>query len=283
VTATAYGLLGAGVGSVSFESSSYIGATRVSTLIKNSGTGTSLSLSVPAAIAGTMAAVAFSAGDVTTKANTALSSFTKTQRGNVTVQVNSTQYGYQSLAFGDTTGTSGGVTFGATGADSFAAWVGVGVVLSATSVIGSGLRQYRSVTTTVLPSSGNQTLGAFFSVTQYCTADLSINGATGATTVSVAGWYMVTISVLEASVITVHQARVLLYQNGAVVQQGGTMYVTTSASNTWVMQSTFTVYCNAGDTIQPGVWYSASANAPSGESTGTCSYWEVALVNRSLL
>jgi hypothetical protein len=281
VTATAYGLSGTGVGSVSFESASYIGATNASALFTSSGTGTSLSLSASAG-ANTMAVVAFSAGDVTTKANTAISGFTKTQRGNTTVQVSSTQYGYQSLAFGDTTGTGGGVTFGATGADSSAVWVGVGIVLSATQYVGSGFRQSRTVSTTAAPSSGNNSFSGNYDTTQYCTSDISISG--GVATVSVAGHYAVTVSQLEAAVTTVHQARPLLWQNGAVVQHGNTMYVTTTASNTWIMQSTFTVYCNAGDTLAPGGWYSTGPGfAITGESTGAQTYWEAALLNRSLL
>jgi hypothetical protein len=283
VTATAYGLGGTGVGSVSFESASYIGATNASSLSTSSGTGTSLSLSTSAG-ANTMAVVAFSAGDVTTKANTAISGFTKTQRGNTTVQVSSTQYGYQSLAFGDSVGGSGGVTFGATGADSSAAWVGVGIVLSATQYVGSGFRQSRTSTLTAAPPSGNNTFGPQYDTTQYCTSDISINGTTGVATISIAGHYAVTISQLEAAVTTVHAARPLLYQNGAVVQHGNTMYVTTTASNTWVMQSTFIVYCNVNDTLAPGGWYSTGPGfAITGESTGTQTYWEAALVNRSLM
>src|SRR5947209_15728799 len=281
VTATAYNVAGSGgIGSVSFESASYIGATGASTVSTNSGSGTSLTLSVPSAVAGTRAVAAFSAGNVLTKANTALSGFTQTQRGNTTVQLDSGQYGFQSLAFGDAAGASG-VTFGATAANT-AGWVGAAIVLSATSVLGSGLRLQRTSTATAAPSAGNQTLGLYDSPPQYLTSDLSLSGS--AATVTIAGWYMATISQLEAAVTTVHQARVLLYQNGSVVQQGQTLNVTTTASNTWIMQGTLTVYCSAGDRRQPGEWYSTGPGfALTGEATGTCTYWEMALVNRSLL
>jgi hypothetical protein len=280
VTATAYGFAGAGVGSVSFESASYIGATSASTLITNSGSGSSLSLSVPSAIANTMAVVAFTAGDVTTKANTALSSYTKTQRGNTTVQVNSTQFGYQSLAFGDTTGGSGGVTFGATGADSFAAWLGAGLILSATSLVGSGFRAHRVASSGTGATAGNNGFGNWYNVVDQNTADYSYNNLTATVTVANAGWYMAKISFFTASYTSAYLGPVL-YQNGAVVQAGATTRPTTSGQ---VIADSFLVYCNAGDTLTAG--YNAGVTfitTFAGDTTGTMNYFEVALMNRSLL
>lgn len=279
VTATAYNFSG-GVGSISFESATYIGATNVSNaLVTSSGTGTSLSLSVPAAIAGTMAVVAFSAGDVATLASTALSAYTKTQRGSTTVQVDAGQYGYQSLAFGDATGGSGGVTFGATGADSFAEWVGVGVVLSATSVIGSGFRAH-STNSTGASVAGNGTFGPYLGVLDKVTADYYFNSSTGVLTVKNAGWYQVKIAFLTGS-YTGALLGPVLYQNGAVVDAGLRIAPSTSSL---ILADSFTVYCSANDTLQPGYFAGVSYAAAFGaDSTATASYWEVSLLNRSLL
>lgn len=276
VTATSYAAFG-GVGSISFESASYVGATSISTLITNSGGGTSLSLSVPAAIANTMAVAAFSAGDVTTKANTALSSFTKTQRGNTTVQVNSTQYGYQSLAFGDSVGGSGGVTFGATGADAFAIWAGVGIVLSATSVIGSGFRAIAAGGVAQAATSGTHQIVWFNSGT--FTDDYSYNTSTCTLTVANAGWYAVKISFLTSGYTSVSLGPIL-YQNGSIVQYG----ISIAPSSGAIVGDSFLVYCNAGDTLNPG--YSAATSLSgtfAAETSGTKTYFEVALMNRSLL
>jgi hypothetical protein len=277
VTANVYAGSG-GIASVSFESASYIGATSVSALVTNSGTGTALSLSVSSAVDGTMAVAAFSAGDVITKANTSLSAFTKTSRGNTTVQVNSTQYGYQSLVLGDAAGGSGGVTFGATGADSSAGWVGAGLVLSATPTVGSGFRAYNSSTTIFGCSSGNNTFGtAIFPTTDTSTSDLSYSNPV--LTISVAGWYAVKIQFLTGS-YTSFLLGTLLYKNSALAQAG--QRITPSAGA--ILSDSFLIYCNAGDTLQPG-YYAGTAfgSTFTAESTGTQTYWEVALMNRSLL
>jgi hypothetical protein len=280
VTAFGFGFNGAGVGSVSFESASYIGATDVSaTPVTNSGSGTALSLSVPSALAGTLAVAAFSAGDVAFKNNTALSAFTKTQRGNTTVQVDSAQYGYQSLAFGDAVGGSGGVTFGVTGANSSAEWAAGAIVLSATSTIGSGFRAYRTNTATGGVTAGNNQL-VWYNLANRQTADYSYNSTTGVLTVANAGWYKVKISFLTDN-YTSALIGPILYQNGSVVECGSRIAPSVSSC---VIADSFHVYCSAGDTLQAGVFAGVSfATTLIGESTGTQNVFSVSLMNRSLL
>lgn len=233
-----------------------------------------------------MVVQAFSAADVALKNNTALSAYNKTQRGNVTVQVNSTQYGYQSLILGDAVGAAS-VSFTATGADSSAQWVGAAIVLSAQTIPGSAFRQHVASTSTVLVSSGNNVASVFSgAVTDYCSSDLtlSIVGGQPVITVGLAGTYVVTVGILEASTFTSHYTRATVYKNSGVAKQGQTLNVSATAANTWMIQSTFILECAAGDTIQPGYWSSATISSlHTGESTGTCTYWEVALANRSLL
>lgn len=270
---------GGGVASLSFETSSYIGATNVTAALAfNSGSGTSLSLSVPAALPNTMAVAAFSAGDVTLKLNTAISGYTKTQRGNTTVQVNSGQYGYQSLAYGDSVGAGGGVTFAATGADSSAEWVGAAVVLSATSVVGSGFRAYNCSANSV--TAGFGTVGGMFGSTDIVsTPDYSYNSSTGAVAISNAGWYMVVIRYYTNS-YTSFKLGTALYHNGSMVQAGNYLVPVSGQ----IIGDSYLIYCSSGDTLQAGYQAGVSYSATfAADTTGTLAYFEVSLMNRSLL
>lgn len=147
------------------------------------------------------------------------------------------------------------------------------------SVIGSGFRQYRSNTAGVsISTTGTPTLlpNSLFDTNQWLTADLTSAPATAnKVTVSIPGWYMVTICyrILTGGV----HLWPVLYHNGSAVQQGNLVPEVGSNYNA-PAQSTFLVYCAAGDTLQPGIFVSSSTSI-YGEATGSYSYWEVALVN----
>jgi hypothetical protein len=281
VSVTGWGTNGAGIANLSFESATYIGATSVvpGGLTSNTGAGTSLSLPVPAAVAGTMAVCALSAGNATTKADTTLSAFNETQRGNVTEQVNSLQYGYQSLAFGDAAGVLGGPTFTAIAANT-ASWVGAALVLSAQATIGSGFRAANTTASAVAATAGVHMLPfGFFNSVAVSTDDYSGTGTGNTVVVAQAGWYKVKIGLLTHT----YSGLLLgpaLFVNGTAVEIG--LNIAPSAGA--IISDTFLIYLNVGDTLAAG--YDASTTYSDtfiGETTGTRCYWSVSLLNRSLL
>jgi hypothetical protein len=269
-----------GIASVSFESATYIGAAVADqVLATNSGSGSSPSLNVASAIADTMAVAAFTAGDVATKADTTLSGYTQTQLGNTTVQVNGGQYGYQSLAFGDAAGATGGVTFGASCADAFAEWVGAAVVLSAQPYDGSGFRAYPSSVAAGCSSGVNTFASSFFNTVARATADYSYDTSTNTLTVLYTGWYKIKISFL-VDTYTNYLLGPVLYHNGVPVEYGINNPPTSGAT----ISDSFYIYCNAGDTLTPGYYAGVAYSATFGnDTTGTKTFWSVSLMNRSLL
>jgi hypothetical protein len=164
------------------------------------------------------------------------------------------------------------------------------------AAVGSGFRAYRTTTTStafVTPAvatwtTWNGTYGlAFFPASgfdtiEYQTTDLTYTASTNTVTVSVAGWYTVTISAFIGATGTAAPG-VGLWKNGSFSQAGQMTLWSTGQGP--VVQSTFSVYLAAGDTITPGVWYGAGGSSFTcrGDSLGASTYIDVAFSNRGTL
>jgi hypothetical protein len=149
------------------------------------------------------------------------------------------------------------------------------------STVGSGFRAYRNSTSTVAASLNDNLFGnSFFDTTQYLTSDLTYAaGTNNKLTVSIDGWYQVTLAFRPntSSGSDVYQGTIS--RNGTLIQRGNAQ--TSGTGTQRVIAASFIVYCAANDYLQPGYW-AASTNPFAGESTGAATYWEVALINRSL-
>lgn len=211
-----------------------------------------------------------------------LSSYNKTQRYN-SGTFNSTQV----FLLGDAAGASS-VTFTATASTLISErYVGVAVnLLPSPAIIGSTFRAYNNSTTAVNGSTGTNTFpNSFFNVTDLASPDFTYSTATANTlTVANAGSIKVVVHVLEAAVTTPHYVRPALYHNGSAVRQGPVVVVSSTLANTFTFGFSWSLYCQAGDTLQPGYWLNGAVSSVFvGESTGQFTYWEAATTNRSLL
>jgi hypothetical protein len=148
--------------------------------------------------------------------------------------------------------------------------------------IGSVFRQFRTITTAVPLTSGTNLLpDTFFDTNQWLTPDLTSAPATNnQLTVSVEGTYMVIVC-LDITELQDNFGSVL-YHNGVAVQRGSVTPVTSTSSELVLVgpwSSTFMVYCQPGDTLQPGYFNSGTTVNSAGESTGSFCYWQVGLIN----
>lgn len=152
------------------------------------------------------------------------------------------------------------------------------------AAVGSGFRAYRTTTTPVTLSAGDNLLANnFFDTVATVTTDLTSAPATNnKVTVSVAGWYVVTVS-LALNIGSGGSAGPALYKNGSVIRHG-TINTSLTGTGYYSATGTFVVYCAAGDYLQPGVYCDAgSVSGTKGEATGTWTYWELAFSNRGTL
>lgn len=155
--------------------------------------------------------------------------------------------------------------------------------------VGSTARLYRTSTSTVsLGSSGSNTvMGSFFGVTDYATADLTVDLPTSKITVSVEDTYLVKIRAkinMGTNSSTANQLITpLLYKNGSIREYGQPALRWITVANAAVdegdmnaMSSEFIVYLKPGDYIQPG-WnnLNVSGGTLTGEATGTQTYLEI--------
>ena len=147
------------------------------------------------------------------------------------------------------------------------------------SVIGSGSKMARTSTSTVSAVSGPALLPAnFFDSLQGSSPDITSTVSNGRHTVTVSGWYMVSGAIQpNANTYTTNFA-LALYRNGSIYRMGGGAYEPAlSLSASWV------AYLNAGDYVQLG-YYAGSTLAVTikGEAAGAYSYFDIALINKSL-
>jgi hypothetical protein len=189
-----------------------------------------------------------------------------------------------SAAITDITGATS-VTFSATGSYSSEDWGGliVNLVGAGTTPIGSTSRFQNTSTTNYNVSSGTNVLPASFFATGtsgQVTSGYSWVASTQTLTITNAGTYVISLNFVEAACTTVHMIRAAIFHNGSVVAQGDSTYVSATFTNYWTAGVSFTLYLNAGDTIQPGYWCSNSISSLlTGESTGSLSYFVVSLAN----
>lgn len=158
------------------------------------------------------------------------------------------------------------------------------------TVIGSGFRAYRASTsagTLVAASPSTWTTGAVswtvwtlpasaFDTIQWQTSDTTWDSSTNTVTVAIAGWYQVTVSNM-VSVSSGGAIAACVFHNGALAQSGTSGIY--SAGNGPVMQSTFSIYCAANDTLAPGILESSAGSALQGDTSGVGTYFQVTLAN----
>lgn len=155
------------------------------------------------------------------------------------------------------------------------------------SVIGSGFRQYRaSTTTSTVTTNAAETFPAsFFDTNSYKTADFSYATTSNTLTVANTGWYTVRVNSLvqrAAAAQTYSAITPLLYHNGSVADYGRSNWFYQYSSATYPAQwfgDTFTIYCNANDTLAPGYYATEGTSSASmtlaGDGTGTQTYFAV--------
>jgi hypothetical protein len=157
------------------------------------------------------------------------------------------------------------------------------------TLYGSTGKMSRTATGTVTFNSGaNLAPTNFFGVNDGTTADLTADLTNGKFTATIAGNYEVSIGYkVSSSNLTANSCVApVLYKNGSVARVGGDG-VQTQAGVTPIqirfIQSTFKIELSAGDTVQAGYDSTATqTSAFTGEASGTQSYFEIALANRSL-
>lgn len=226
-------------------------------------------------------------GGVNYLGSEAMSAFNKTSRANYSSASSAFLGAGVGLVVGDSVGTAGSQTFSATATHN--QWAaGIVNLIGAGSVpIGSGCRVYRTSTATFLsPAATTAVLPAstFNATPDKITSDMTWTQSTNSITVANAGWYTVTLSLLmTGSYSGSYYLGLALYKAGALVQWGERIVLT--SGYTYIIQSTWTVYCNAGDALQPGSYanFPSTVAAWTGEASGIATYFEVALANRSLL
>jgi hypothetical protein len=265
---------------VAADSQSYGGVGTVANLLwENTGSNGNPSLSVSSA-AGDMALTAF--GVVYGGGSPTLASYSPTQRYNSGSFIGGSGEAV-AFAVGEGPGAAS-VAFSAVASihNALEYWAAAGINLIATpAVIGSGFRAYCTSTAAIASSTGVNLLpNNTFPNTSYMTSDYAYSATGNTLTVENAGWYKVTIKLLTDSYTTFLLGPVL-YHKGAVAEYGMMQYV---QKDSMVISDTFLIYCNAGDTLQPGYYAGTAYSATfTGESTGTQCFWSASLMNRSLL
>jgi hypothetical protein len=155
-------------------------------------------------------------------------------------------------------------------------------------IIGSGFRRYRSSTSGVGMSDGaNLIPGSFFDTADINTGEYTYDHSTNKITVTKAGWYGVSLSVKFDTYLNNGLAGIiitpLLYKNSFIAEWGTQSFgVAGGYGGSSSLSSTWIVYCNAGDYLQPG--YDAEHDPASDMigGGGSETYWKVSLLNWSL-
>lgn len=154
--------------------------------------------------------------------------------------------------------------------------------------LGSGFRACRTSTSTSSFSTGYQLFpNSFLDTVTYSTDDYTWTPATNCkVTVGVSGWYQINVGFGMPINTMMTEVAPTFYKNGSVFSRGVSVWGVTSVVNRAPSscQSSFNVYLQAGDYVQPGYWmttaYSASGTM-NGDTSGLTTYFEVTLANRS--
>ena len=175
--------------------------------------------------------------------------------------------------------------------------------------VGSGilLRKTGGAFTTSSNTTGTRLASGFYNYTEAATADLPVSNYFGFTqvTATYAGWYQVEMAFGLSKALTHYQwyLNPVLYKNNVAYKFGNGVGNSAYYGDAFginrmsvcpeMVQSTFIVYMNAGDTIGPGyVWHPdptdgrgsaiTSANIITSNASGSFTYFSVSLLNRSL-
>lgn len=153
-------------------------------------------------------------------------------------------------------------------------------------VVGSGFRRYRASTSPVTPSSsGDYKFPAdFFDTPDAITGDMVSSTANNRLTVSMDGWYTVTIRIgLNAWSSSTMRFAPLLFKNASTSPYRVGRYTVTGDSGPSIMAVFTDVYLEAGDYVEPGYRLANTIDLTRfvGDASGTETYWSVVLTNRS--
>jgi len=155
------------------------------------------------------------------------------------------------------------------------------------TLVGSTGKMSRTGTGTVTFNTGaNLAPTSFFGTNDGTTSDLTADLTNGKFTVTIKGNYVVTIGYKVNSGLANNSAVApVLYKNGSIARVGGDGIQPGGVGPVQIrfIQSTFKIELDVNDTVQAG-YNSTAAQTTSftGESTGTQSYFEIALANKSL-
>ncbi|MEZ0355500.1 hypothetical protein [Mycobacterium sp. SA01] len=271
--------------SLAAESASYCGVASVGAVVTAFVGAGSLTHTVTSAT-NNMVVQAFSMFNGSTGAT--LGSYNKSLRGDTGVYGGSPAL--TGMLFGDAAGAST-VTFTATSTNGLSGnSAAINLLAVGGGIMGSGFRAYRASTTAVTSTTANtetKLTGSFFDTTSgsgtYNTSDLTYDTTTNKLTVSYAGWYTVTLTLSCSSSLAVSAFFwPILYINNTIARRGSSVYVPSGASNNGTFSTTWQVYLNSGDYLEPGAMRSTTGGAVLvGDSTGALSSFELALTNRS--
>lgn len=162
------------------------------------------------------------------------------------------------------------------------------------SIVGCVFRQYRASTGTasVSPADAAQLLpNSFYDTNAYNSGGFTFTGGSNnRVQVPVSGIYMVRVNYVfnaTQSANTWFSVGAALYRNGSLYDIGHCAgFGGGGSASSWSIGDTFILPLNAGDYVNPGVFFdrsgTATAGTVNGEATGTRAYFEVALVNTSI-
>lgn len=154
-------------------------------------------------------------------------------------------------------------------------------------IIGSVCRVYRASTAGVGTAVAIQTVpGNTFDTVDKISPDMTWDKTTSKLTVSKPGMYMVRVRLEFSTVIGANANCCLaIYRNGAVYEYGAEsdgapgvygVAVVSGASN---LSETFMVYCDAGDSLQPGCVFGTQGLSIVGDSTGAYTAFTVSRIS----
>ncbi|MCV7174945.1 autotransporter outer membrane beta-barrel domain-containing protein [Mycolicibacterium sphagni] len=280
---------------VAGSSQSFSGVGTAGAISTTLGSGTALSQSVSADV-GDYIVHAFVAG-VASHGNETLSDYSGTEMiynvAGLRIGTSSAPSHSTAMVMGYTEGGGSPVDLTATSNNS-AHWAGIAVVLAPLAdVIGSVGRWCRTSTTPAFLSAGTNLLpDSFFPDDGGTSDDLPYSQTGNTVTVTDAGTYQVEIQLAgnldTPATSTIVKAALYRGTGGAtptVVSINAQGEHATSTSSFSGCSGSFILYCNAGDTLQPGYnsEHASSTTGFVGDGTEATCYWSVALLNRSNL
>lgn len=219
-------------------------------------------------------------------ATMSITGYNKTARSSIGGTALNGAYSY--IQSGESAGASS-VSFAATlsSASAYYAFGAINLIGAGTASLGSGFRATRTSTSAVATGTANTSVvlpASFFNAgaDAVSTSDYGWNTSTGTVTVANAGWYQVTLQVMQNSAFGSNYLLGLeLFHNGSNARHGPRINQGGYAN---IMHAVWNIYCNAGDTLQGGTFNTFGAiSALIGEATGIGTFFEVSLANRSLL